>query len=84
MSEQAARKFYLKQFRAISNAIATYEDFNLLVRHLVEGVCRTFNIDGFVKSPIWLRKKSNICVALHPIGISRTLWSLHSSGFATP
>ncbi len=46
MSGQAKRKFYLRQFKAISNAIATYEDFNLLVRHLVEGVCRTFEIKG--------------------------------------
>jgi signal transduction protein with GAF and PtsI domain len=40
------RKFYLKQFKAISNAIATYEDFNLLMNHLAEGVCRTFKIKG--------------------------------------
>ena len=40
------RKFYLKQFKAISNAIATYEDFNLLLKHLVEGVSRTFKIKG--------------------------------------
>ena len=40
------RKFDLKHFRAISNAIATYEDFNLLANHLVEGMCRTFGIKG--------------------------------------
>ncbi len=40
------RKFYLKQFKAISNAISTYEDFNLLANHLVEGVCRTFRFKG--------------------------------------
>lgn len=46
MAETSERKFYLKQFKAISNAISTYEDFNLLVTHLVEGVCRTFKIKG--------------------------------------
>jgi len=46
MTETAERKFYLKQFKAISNAIATYEDFNLLVSHLAEGICRTFNVKG--------------------------------------
>ena len=40
------RKFDLKHFRAISNAIATYGDFNLLVKHLAEGMCKTFKIKG--------------------------------------
>ncbi|MDA8403813.1 MAG: GAF domain-containing protein [Desulfobacteraceae bacterium] len=46
MSEKPERKFYLKQFKAISNAIATYDDFNVLADHLVEGVCRTFKVKG--------------------------------------
>lgn len=46
MSQTQERKFDLKHFRAITNAIATYEDFNLLVKHLVEGMCMTFNIKG--------------------------------------
>jgi len=46
MTQKPDRKFYLKQFKAISNAISTYEDFNLLVNHLVEGVCRTFKVRG--------------------------------------
>jgi signal transduction protein with GAF and PtsI domain len=46
MAETSERKFYLKQFKAISNAISTYEDFNLLLNHLVEGVCRTFKLKG--------------------------------------
>lgn len=46
MAKTIERKFYLKQFKAISNAISTYEDINLLVNHLVEGVCRTFNVKG--------------------------------------
>jgi signal transduction protein with GAF and PtsI domain len=46
MTQKPERKFYLKQFKAISNAISTYEDFNLLVSHLSEGVCRTFKVRG--------------------------------------
>lgn len=46
MNQVQERKFDLKHFRAISNAIATYEDFNLLVSHLVEGMCRTFRVKG--------------------------------------
>jgi len=46
MAQEPERKFYLTQFRAISQAISTYEDFNLLVSHLVEGVCRTFGVKG--------------------------------------
>lgn len=46
MSQTQERKFDLKHFRAISNAIVTYEDFNLLVNHLVEGMCRTLKVKG--------------------------------------
>lgn len=46
MTQKSERRFYLKQFKAISNAISTYDDFNLLANHLVEGVCRTFKVKG--------------------------------------
>ncbi len=46
MEQNPERKFYLKHFRAISYAIATYEDFQLLLNHLVEGVCKTFSFKG--------------------------------------
>lgn len=46
MGPTQERRFYLKHFKAISNAIATYEDFNLLVNHLAEGLCRTFRVKG--------------------------------------
>jgi len=46
MVEQQERKFYLRHFKAISHAISTYEDLNLLIRHMVEGICRTFNVKG--------------------------------------
>ncbi len=46
MKQKNNRKFYLREYRAISNAISTYEDMNLLFQHLVEGVCRTFEFKG--------------------------------------
>ncbi len=42
MAANPERKFYLKQFKAISNAISTYEDLHILIDHFVEGLCRTF------------------------------------------
>lgn len=38
------RKINLAQFRAISHAISTYEDVVLLGRHIVESICRSFDI----------------------------------------
>lgn len=46
MNHGPERKFYLKHFKSISLAIATYEDFTQLVNHLAEGLCRTFGVKG--------------------------------------
>jgi signal transduction protein with GAF and PtsI domain len=46
MAEKGERRFYLRHFKSISHAISTYEDLNLLIRHMVEGVSRTFKIKG--------------------------------------
>ena len=46
MSQEPERKFYLKEFKAISHAISTYEDLTLLINHLVEGTTRTFEAKG--------------------------------------
>jgi GAF domain-containing protein len=46
MAKKAERRFYLKEFKAISHAISTYEDFNLLIRHLAEGASRSFRAKG--------------------------------------
>jgi transcriptional regulator with GAF, ATPase, and Fis domain len=40
------RRFYLKHFKAISRAFSSYEDLNLLVDHIAEGLCRSFKIKG--------------------------------------
>ena len=44
--KQPARRIYLHEYKAISRAISTYEDFNLLMNHFVEGVCRSFHVKG--------------------------------------
>ncbi len=46
MARKAERRFYLREFKAISHAISTYEDFNLLIRHLAEGATRSFQAKG--------------------------------------
>lgn len=46
MKKKVERRFYLREFKAISHAISTYEDFGLLIKHLVEGTTRTFGAKG--------------------------------------
>ncbi|MFC1493751.1 GAF domain-containing protein [Thermodesulfobacteriota bacterium] len=46
MSPESKRKFYLKEFKAISHAMSTYVDLNLLVNHLAEGMTKTFEAKG--------------------------------------
>ncbi len=46
MPDKPKRKFNLQKFRTITHAISTYEDMRLLFQHLVEGICRTFDIKG--------------------------------------
>jgi signal transduction protein with GAF and PtsI domain len=46
MEEKRVRRFYLKEFKAISHAITTYEDLNLLTNHLAEGTARSFSAKG--------------------------------------
>ncbi len=46
MKKKAERKFYLRHFKAISHAIATYEDLNTLITHLAEGTSRRFQAKG--------------------------------------
>ncbi len=41
-----AQRISLREFKAISSAISSYEDINLLGRHLVEGICRAFRVKG--------------------------------------
>ena len=46
MEQKPKRRFYLQEFKAISHAISTYDDFNLLVNHIAEGTARSFHAKG--------------------------------------
>lgn len=46
MEQDPPRRFYFKHFKAISHALSTYEDLNLLFTHLTEGTSRTFEAKG--------------------------------------
>jgi len=46
MNQEPQRRFALREFKAISRAISTYEDLNLLIAHFVEGITRAFNVKG--------------------------------------
>jgi signal transduction protein with GAF and PtsI domain len=44
MIQNSQKRFRLSHFKAISLAIAQYEDLDVLLDHFVEGMCRTFNL----------------------------------------
>lgn len=46
MKKKVERRFYLREFKAISHALSSYEDFALLIKHLVEGTTRSFGAKG--------------------------------------
>ena len=46
MNHNAKRKIHLNEFKAISRAISTYEDLNLLSAHMAEHMCRSFEVKG--------------------------------------
>ena len=46
MGVYAHRRFELREFKAISRAIATYEDLQVLIGHFVEGITRAFKVKG--------------------------------------
>jgi signal transduction protein with GAF and PtsI domain len=73
MQKKDERKFYLKQFKAISHAIATYEDPNTLMKHLVEGTARTFSAKGC--SIMLLDERANQLVHVANYGISEAYLS---------
>jgi signal transduction protein with GAF and PtsI domain len=68
MQKKAERKFYLHHFKTISHAIATYEDPNTLMKHLVEGTTRTFGAKGC--SIMLLEEKTNELSHIASYGIS--------------
>jgi len=68
MPEKYPRKFNLKEFKAISHAISTYDDLHLLINHLAEGTSRTFNARGC--SIMLLDERENQLVIVSSYGVS--------------
>ncbi|SPD75259.1 putative GAF sensor protein [uncultured Desulfobacterium sp.] len=46
MKEKPVRMIRLKDFRTVSHALSTYEDFSLMINHFIEAVIRAFNVKG--------------------------------------
>jgi signal transduction protein with GAF and PtsI domain len=68
MVTKSERRFYLRQFKVICHAIATYEDLNTLIKHLVEGTCRSFKAKGC--SIMLLDEQENQMIHVASYGIS--------------
>ena len=68
MNEKSQRRFYLRHFKTISHAIASYEDLNTLITHFVEGTSRTFKAKGC--SILLLDERDNQLIHLASFGIS--------------
>ncbi len=46
MRQETPQRFDLREFKAISRAISTYDDLTILIAHFVEGITRTFEVKG--------------------------------------
>jgi signal transduction protein with GAF and PtsI domain len=68
MQQKLERKFYLQHFRAISHAISTYEDLNVLTNHLAEGTSRRFKAKGC--SIMLLDERDNQLYPISSYGLS--------------
>jgi len=68
MDQKLERKFYLEHFKAISHAISTYEDLNVLTNHLAEGTGRRFKAKGC--SIMLLDERDNQLYHVSSYGIS--------------
>ncbi len=66
-AQKTDRRFYLREFKAISRAFSTYEDLNLLVAHVVEGISRAFKVKGCCVMLYDDREKQLFRVASHGI-----------------
>ena len=67
------RKFYLKQFKAISKAFAMYEDPNTLMKYLTEGTAHTVLKQGFIFSLLTSSCRSLLKARMAPTDFPRTV-----------
>ncbi len=70
MSEGPSRRIYLKEFKAISHAISTYEDLVMLTNHLVEGICTSFKVKGCAILLYDDREQELVCVSSYGVSDS--------------
>lgn len=70
MNRKPRRRFFLREFKAISHAISTYEDFNLLANHIAEGTARSFQAKGCSIMLLDDREKQLFLVASYGISDS--------------
>lgn len=68
MNKKSERRFYLRHFKAISHAIASYEDLETLIKHLAEGTSKTFKAKGC--SIMLLDERENCLIHVASYGIS--------------
>ena len=46
MTQKWERKFYLKEFRSITRILSSNSELLVLINQMVEGICRTFEVQG--------------------------------------
>lgn len=46
MKEKPVRMIRLKDFKTISHALSTYDEFSLMINHFIEAIIRAFNVKG--------------------------------------
>ncbi len=46
MPQKPNRRIRLQEFKAISHAISTYDDFSLMINHFIEAIIRAFKVKG--------------------------------------
>ena len=46
MTPKPSRQIFLKEFKIISHALSTYDDFNLMINHFIEATVRYFKVKG--------------------------------------
>lgn len=67
MSQKPKRRIFLREYKAISRALSTYEDINLLADHIVKGICRSFGVKGCSILILDDHLKQLFCLASHGI-----------------
>jgi len=68
MKQKPARKIYLREFKTISRAISTYDDFPLAIKHFIESIIRGFDVKGC--SLLLLDESENQLFHVRSMGVS--------------